>query len=140
MKQIKSVVEQLDTSGSGYDLLRYVALPDLLGTDAATILYVLGKNLARAMEWKSIDEIIDFFYKTGWGTLEMMKEKRSEHIFKLQTRVISKRYELGIETDYRLESGFLAAAMETLYQYNCECVEEEKPKKNYVELRVQHYR
>ncbi|WP_440896034.1 YslB family protein [Amphibacillus sp. Q70] len=138
-KQIEKIVDQLETTGTGYDLLRYVALPDLLGKDAPKILYVMGKNLARELSFQSIEEIAIFFYKTGWGTLELVKEKRSEHIFKLQTRSISERYRLGIETDYRLESGFLAAAMEQINSFHCECIEEEKPKKNYIELRVQHY-
>ncbi|WP_067843340.1 YslB family protein [Amphibacillus sediminis] len=137
--KIEAIVEKMETTGSGYDLLRYVALPDLLGKDAPTILYVLGKNLARQIKWSSIDQVIIFFKNTGWGALELVKEKRSEHIFKLQTKAISNRYALGIETDYRIEAGFLAAAMEQIKQYSCECIEEEKPKKNYVELRVQRY-
>ncbi|SEO81137.1 Protein of unknown function [Amphibacillus marinus] len=140
MKKIDKIVNELETTGTGYDLLRYVALPDLLGKDAAQILYVLGKNMARELAFSSVGEISGFFYKTGWGSLELIKEKRAEHIFKLQTRAISQRYHAGIVTDYRLEAGFLAAGMEQLNNYSCECVEEEKPKKNYVEFRVQHYR
>lgn len=140
MKHLEKVVNQLETNGAAYDLLRYVALPDLLGKDAHTILYVLGKNLSRQIEWKSIGHICEFFYKTGWGSLELLKEKRSEHIFKLQTKAITQRHELGIDTEYRIESGFLAAALEQLNDFSCECIEEVKPRKNYVELRVRHYR
>ncbi|MBU5593622.1 YslB family protein [Amphibacillus sp. MSJ-3] len=139
IKQIELITDQLETTGTGYDLLRYVALPDLLGKDAPKILYVMGKNLARELSFESIEDIASFFYKTGWGTLELIKENRSEHVFKLQARSISERHRLGIETDYRLESGFLAAAIEQLNTYRCECIEKEKPKKNYVELCVQHY-
>lgn len=140
IEQIEKIVDGIETTGSGYDLLRYVALPDLLGKDAPLILYVMGKNLARAQSFESIEQVGEFFYKVGWGSLELIKEKRAEHIFKLQTRVISERHRLGIETDYRLEAGFLAAAMEQMLSFQCECFEEEKPRKNYVELRVQHYR
>lgn len=140
IEQIDKIVNEIETTGSGYDLLRYVALPDLLGKDTPIILYVMGKNLARAQSFESIDQISEFFKKVGWGTLELIKEKRAEHIFKLQTRVITERHRLGIATDYRLEAGFLAASMEQMLSFQCECVDEEKPRKNFVELRVQHYR
>ena len=139
-EQIEKIINHIETTGSGYDLLRYVALPDLLGKDAPIILYVMGKNLARAQAFESIEQIADFFKKAGWGSLEHIKEKRAEDIFKLQTRVISGRHQLKIETDYRLEAGFLAAAMEQIRSFQCECTDEEKPRKNFVELRVQHYR
>lgn len=140
IKKIDEIVNQLETTGSGYDLIRYVALPDLLGEDAPILLYVMGKNLARAQSFESIEQIVEFFKKVGWGSLELLKEKRSEDVFKLQTRIISERHRLGIETDYRLEAGFLAAAMEQIRSFQCECTEEEKPRKNFVELTVQHYR
>ncbi|SDB95189.1 Protein of unknown function [Pelagirhabdus alkalitolerans] len=139
MNKIETITSQLETTGTGHDLLRYVALPELLGEDAPSILYVLGKNIARQMTFTSIDEIIQFFHQTGWGSLELIKEKKHDHIFKLQTRIISKRHEEGIQTDYRLEAGFLAASMEQLFPESCECIEEEKPKKNYVELRIQRF-
>ena len=140
IKKIDEIVNQLETTGSGYDLIRYVALPDLLGEDAPILLYVMGKNLARAQSFESIEQIVEFFKKVGWGSLELIKEKRSEDVFKLQTRIISERHRLGIETDYRLEAGFLAAAMEQIRSFQCECMDEEKPRKNFVELTVQHYR
>src|SRR5699024_7834637 len=129
IKYIESIATELETTGTGYDLLRYVALPDLLGEDASVILYVMGKNLARASALKSIEEVSAFFHKTGWGSLELVKEKRSEQIFKLQTRAITERDRLGIETDYRLESGFLAASLEQIHSIRCECIEEKKPRK-----------
>lgn len=140
LKNIDIIVQELQTTGTGYDLLRYVALPDLLGDDAPILLYIMGKNLARAASLKTVEEIIDFFNKVGWGSLELIKEKRSVHIFKLQTRIISHRHRLDIETDYRLEAGFLAASLEQIYDTQCDCFEEEKPKKNFVELSVQYYR
>ncbi|MCZ0704583.1 putative hydrocarbon binding protein [Natronobacillus azotifigens] len=140
LKQVENVVSQLQSTGSGYDLLRYVCLPDLLGKDANTILYVLGKNIAREIEWKSIEQIVEFFYLTGWGTLETTKEKRAEQIFTLQGRAVTNRMKQDIAIEYRLEAGFLAAAMEKLNGFACECTDEAKPRKNYIELRVQHFR
>ena len=129
-------VEQLQTTGSGYDLLRYVCLPDLLGKDANTILYVLGKNIARQIEWESIDQVADFFYKTGWGSLTDVKEKRREHIFELSGSAVTQRMKADIVEDYRLESGFLAEAMQQIKGVPCECSEEIKERKNFVEFHV----
>lgn len=138
--KVEDIVTQLETTGSGYDLLRYVCLPDLLGKDANTILYVLGKNIARKIEWHSLGQVVDFFKQTGWGSLEIGKEKRSEQVFILLGRSVSSRMKMDITTDYRLEAGFLAAAMEKLNGFPCECIDEIKPRKNYIELRVQHFR
>ncbi|WP_186576223.1 YslB family protein [Aquibacillus kalidii] len=133
---LNSIVDQLHTSGSGYDLLRYVCLPDLLGKDTQSILYVLGKNIARKMTFTSIEEIYDFFLKTGWGHLTLIKEKRREFIFELTGEAITNRIESKIEQDYRIESGFLAEAIQQLKSIPCECIEELKNKKGFVQFNV----
>ncbi|WP_240335349.1 YslB family protein [Paraliobacillus sediminis] len=130
------VAEQLQTTGSGYDLLRYVCLPDLLGKDATTILYVLGKNIARQIEWQTFDQVVAFFNKTGWGTLADIKQKRSEHIFELTGEAITQRMKSDIVVDYRLEAGFLAEAFQQIKGQACECSEEIYPKKNIVAFHI----
>ncbi len=130
------IAEQLQTTGSGYDLLRYVCLPDLLGKDATTILYVLGKNIARQIEWQTFDQVADFFNNTGWGSLTDIKQKRSEHIFELTGPAISQRMKSDLVVDYRLEAGFLAEAFQQLKGKPCECSEEIYPKKNTVAFHV----
>lgn len=130
------VVEDLQSTGSGYDLLRYVCLPDILGKDANTILYVMGKNIARQIEWKTFDQVADFFIKTGWGTLTDIKEKRREHIFELSGPIITQRMDSDIVIDYRLEAGFLAEAFQQLKGQACECSEEIHIKKNSVSFHV----
>lgn len=136
LQKIEDITNVMQTTGSGYDLLRYVCLPDLLGKDATTILYVLGKNMARQLEWNSFEQVKTFFYKTGWGELIDVKEKRSEHIFTLTGSAITRRMKHDIVTDYRLEAGFLAAAIQQIKGVDCECSEEIKTRKNMVELRV----
>ncbi|MDL4840615.1 YslB family protein [Aquibacillus rhizosphaerae] len=140
LDNIELIVNELHTSGAGYDLIRYVCLPDLLGKDANTILYVLGKNLARKLELKTVEDIIDFFHKTGWGDLNQIKEKRREYIFELTGDVIKNRSESGILDEYRIESGFLAEAMQQIKSAQCECVEEIKKKKHTVEFHVMYSR
>ncbi|CQR48068.1 hypothetical protein BN1058_02412 [Paraliobacillus sp. PM-2] len=136
LQKTEDIANQMQTTGSGYDLLRYVCLPDLLGKDATTILYILGKNMARQIKWESLDQIKDFFYKIGWGELVDVKEKRREYIFELTGAAITQRMKQDIITDYRLEAGFLAEAIQQLKQLDCECIDEIKSRKNVVELKV----
>ncbi|GGM27020.1 hypothetical protein GCM10011351_10970 [Paraliobacillus quinghaiensis] len=136
LNQTDQVVEKLQTTGSGYDLLRYVCLPDLLGKDANTILYVMGRNIAKQIKWETFDQVADFFYKTGWGSLTSVKEKRREYIFQLSGSSVTQRMKADIIEDYRLESGFLAEAIQQIKGIQCECTEEIKERKNFVEFHV----
>ncbi|GAA5416280.1 uncharacterized protein YslB [Paraliobacillus ryukyuensis] len=136
LQKIEEITENLQTNGCGYDLLRYVCLPDLLGKDATTILYVLGKNIARQLTWENYDQVKAFFYKTGWGELTEGKEKRGEHEFTLTGSAITQRMKRNLDTDYRLEAGILAEAMQQIKGIDCECREEIKPRKNCVEFKV----
>lgn len=72
-----SHLEELNTPGAGYDILRYVSLPDLLGQDTEPILYFMGRNLARKFEITTLDDIVYLFDKLGWGTLDLMKQNKS---------------------------------------------------------------
>lgn len=136
IEQVESLVNELHTSGSGYDILRYVCLPDLLGKEANTILYVLGKNLARNLNPSTIEEVINFFNKTGWGELVQVKEKRREFIFELTGEPITKRIKADILTEYRMEAGFLAQSIEQIKSISCECIDEIKRKKNRIQFNV----
>src|SRR5690625_5681098 len=60
-----SLLTQLHTSGAGYDILRYVSLPNLLGNEADTILYFMGKDLARRFNITSFEDIYDIADKMG---------------------------------------------------------------------------
>ena len=53
----------------GYELMREVLLPEILGDDSPAILYWAGKQLARKYPLKDFEEIIDFFKQAGWGKL-----------------------------------------------------------------------
>ncbi|WP_226036488.1 YslB family protein [Aquibacillus saliphilus] len=137
-KNTNELLNHIHTSGSGYDLLRYVCLPDLLGRDANSILYVMGKNLARNVKVQTIDDLKNFFVKTGWGNLILLKEKRRELIFELTGDAISKRSQLDITIDYRLEAGFLAESIQLIKDCPCECVEESNKKKQLTQFNVMY--
>ncbi|SDQ45277.1 Protein of unknown function [Virgibacillus subterraneus] len=131
-----SLLDELHTSGAGYDVLRYIGLPELLGTESGTLLYFMGKNIARKLEIQSITDIIFAFDKLGWGKLELVKEKKKELIFHLMSDSVVYRLNAPFETDFRLEAGFLAEAIQIIKQVPCECTEEVHKKIHQVEFSV----
>ncbi|KAB8138190.1 DUF2507 domain-containing protein [Gracilibacillus oryzae] len=131
---IATIIANLHITGSGYDLIRYIGLPDMLGKESHLILYVMGKNLAEKSDWVSQEEVIEFFRHVGWGELQLMKEKRRGLIFQLSGEVVDARIETIEDIEFRLEAGFLAYVMEQLLNKECECIAEVK--KDGVEFHV----
>lgn len=119
-----SELEDLYTAGAGFDILRYLALPDLLGNEAPTLLYFMGKNLARKFEINSVEDIVYLFDKLGFGHLELTKEKKKEKVFHLLADAVVLRLNGPIDVEFRLESGFLAEAIQAVEGKECECREE----------------
>ncbi|WP_138415444.1 YslB family protein [Aquibacillus sediminis] len=133
---VQKMVTDIVSTGSGYDLLRYYCLPDLLGKDTKRVIYVMGKNIARETSQMSVDDIIQFFNDVGWGYLTLKKEKRKELIFELTGETITNRIDQEFDVDYRLEAGFLAQAVEQVKEKYCECIEEVNTKKKFVQFTV----
>ncbi|HET7579023.1 MAG TPA: YslB family protein [Bacillales bacterium] len=98
----------------GYELLRNVLIPELLGNEQATILYWAGKNLARKYPLDTLDDIIDFFAYAGWGNLIAGKEEKNSMTFTLTADLISERLDQDKQTPFTLEAGFLAQQIETM--------------------------
>lgn len=88
----------------GYELLKDDVLPELLGKEHNTILYWAGKSLARKHSLSSIEAIIAFFTKAGWGELMLIEEKSGEALFELSSPL----FEHKKKPSTPLESGFLA--------------------------------
>ncbi|WP_053218982.1 YslB family protein [Virgibacillus senegalensis] len=133
----RTTIDGLHTSGAGYDILRYICLPDLLGKEASPILYIMGKNLARKMQLSSVEEVIDFFDKLGWGHLQLIKEKRREMIWELTAEHVQLRHQANLpQVEYRLEAGFLAEAMQQIKGVPCEGLEEAKSKNSSVQFNI----
>jgi predicted hydrocarbon binding protein len=130
------MINHLQTTGAGYDILRYICLPDLLGPDAPTILYTMGKNLARKSQFDRLEDIQDFFQQAGWGDLKMIKEKRREMTFELTGDSVSNRVAAQLGSEYRLEAGFLAEAIQLMKDVTCECIDEIKEKKKIIQFNV----
>ncbi|CAM3751497.1 YslB family protein [Mesobacillus zeae] len=95
-------------SAFGYELIRDVLLPDLLGKNEPDILYWAGKKLARKYPLGSMEEIFDFFRYADWGLLSIKEEKRKEMVLELQGELISYRLKENSNLSFQLEAGFLA--------------------------------
>lgn len=131
-----SILDDLNTSGAGHDILRYVGLHDLLGEESSNLLYFMGKNLARNFDMKSIDDIYHFFDKMGWGKLELVKEKKKRLTFTLLSDSVVHKLKSSIETEFRLEAGFLAESIQLITEEECECIEEVNYKIHQIEFTV----
>ncbi|OIJ13907.1 hypothetical protein BKP37_09485 [Anaerobacillus alkalilacustris] len=103
----------------GYELLREEVLPDLLGKDHNVILYWAGKSLARKYPLSSIDELIAFFDKAGWGNLVLVKEKKTEAIFELTSHLFDQKKSFSAP----LEAGFIAEQIQYMQGFITEANE-----------------
>ncbi|WP_047981660.1 YslB family protein [Ornithinibacillus contaminans] len=131
-----AMLDNIQSNGAGYDLLRYICLPDILGSESEALLYFMGRNLARKFDLQSIGDIVYFFEKVGWGRLELFKEKNNELEFHLLADAVVQRLSMPIKTEFRLEAGFLAEAITMLKNVECECLEEVRPKIHQIEFNV----
>ncbi|MCP3030509.1 YslB family protein [Halobacillus sp. A1] len=128
-------ISSLVATGAGFDLLRYYSLPDFLGKEAPSLLYFMGKNIARETTISTFEELYEFFQYMGWGELQLVKEKRKEMIFNLQGHIVEKRLNQKMfKVDFRLECGFLAEILKSLTEDTYECIEEINSKENIVEI------
>lgn len=121
----------------GYELLREVVLPSILGKETSSILYWAGKDLARKFPLQNLDEVIDFFAKAGWGSLTIKDESKNEIQAELSSSVISERLsKKDSTTTFQLEAGFLAQQIE--YQRNvvAECYEHPKKRARKIDFTV----
>lgn len=133
-----SQLDELYTTGAGYDILRYLALPELLGPESHTLLYFMGRNLARKLELKAIEDIYYTFERLGWGRLELVREKKKELVFHLMADAIVQRLQAPFDTEFRLEAGFLAEAIQLVEDIECECTEEINYKIHQVKFSIRH--
>lgn len=117
-------LKQLHASGAGYDMIRYIGLPDILGKERDTMLYFMGKSLARKFEIETLEDIYSIFSILGWGRLELVKEKKKQLTFHLLDDSIVLRLKGPLDVDFRLEAGFLAEAVQRITERECECQEE----------------
>lgn len=131
-----TALHELSDDTAGQDVLRYIGLPTLLGEEKDTILYFFGRNLARQFELDEIEDMYYVFQKLKWGNLEIVKEKRNQVTLYLMADEIVERMEASIDTEFRLEAGFIAEVFQKVFQRGTECVEEINQKLLRVEFTV----
>ncbi|MFD1414045.1 DUF2507 domain-containing protein [Oceanobacillus jeddahense] len=129
-------LEQLHSDGAGYDILRYIGLPELFGEEKETLLYFLGRNLARKFEFNSLEDLSLFFEKMGLGALDLAKDKKNIKTFYLLSDAIVTKLKSNIETDFRLEAGIVAEALQQLEGVDCECLESVNRRLKQIEFTV----
>lgn len=129
-------LEQLYSDGAGYDILRYVGLPELFGEEKETLLYFLGRNIARNFEFNSLEDLSLFFEKMGLGVLELVKDKKQIKTFYLLSDAVVAKLESNIETDFRLEAGLIAEVIQELEGVDCECIESVQRRIKQIEFNV----
>lgn len=130
------VIEQLSSETIGYDILKYVSLPNVFGREKEAIMYYVGRDLARNIEMRSMDDLLYLFDKFRWGKLELIKQKKNEMTFHLMSDDIVHRLRSPFEVDFRLEAGFLAEAIQKLYERHSECTEKVNEKLYRVQFKV----
>jgi len=129
-------IEPRSISIFGYELIREVLIPEILGKDTPEILYWAGKRLARKYPLDDHQQIIDFFDKASWGLLEVKNEAKTEIEFELTSPLIVSRIKSKAEHYFQLEAGFLAQQIEMQKQSNAEAFEHPVKKSNTVKFTV----
>jgi predicted hydrocarbon binding protein len=120
----------------GYELIREILLPDLLGKDTPGILYWAGKQLARKYPLNNLNEVIEFFGKASWGALVLKKETKNELEFELVSPLLASRSSSKTEHFFQLEAGFLAQQLEFHKEAATEAYEHPLKKGNKVQFTV----
>ena len=116
----------------GYELLREVLLPEILGKDTPEILYWAGKRMARKYPLNTFEEMIDFFSRASWGELILKKETKDEFEFELISPLLVSRVKSKQEHFFQLEAGFLAQQIELQKEVVAETFEHPAKKSNKV--------
>ncbi|MEI4829511.1 YslB family protein [Bacillus sp. FJAT-53711] len=137
-KKIESEsLQNISMNAFAYELLREELLPDLIGKELDAILYWAGRNLARKYPLETIDEVIQFFVKAGWGDLTIIEHKRREMQFKLTGDLIKERQQQNRHSSYQLEAGFIAEQIQKQRGVIAESYEEQKKRSDSIMFLVQ---
>ncbi|WP_018664924.1 YslB family protein [Heyndrickxia acidiproducens] len=128
---------RLTVPAFGYELLRNILIPDIFGKETPEILYWAGKHLARKFPLLSSDELISFFEEAGWGALSIKKEEKYRIEFELSSPIIDRQLDMGKESTFKLEAGFLAEQYQQRMKLVTEATEEVQKRSKTVQIIVQ---
>ncbi|MBB6445648.1 DUF2507 domain-containing protein [Bacillus benzoevorans] len=135
-EELKQEAETVTVPAFGYELIREILLPEILGSESAEILYWAGKQLARKFSLQDFSEIADFFEKAGWGQLMIMNEKKSELELELSSLLITQRLQSKGTYHFQLEAGFIAQQIENQKEVIAEAFEHPRKRGGKVQFTV----
>ncbi|PPA71577.1 YslB family protein [Jeotgalibacillus proteolyticus] len=115
---------EITTGSFGYSLIRDELLPELLGNHTNEILYWAGKSLARKHPCQNEGELIHFFERADWGTLQLIKQKGDEALLELSGPLLKQRIESNGAKHFTLEAGFLAEQYAMMKQCQTEAIQQ----------------
>ncbi|MFT8446053.1 YslB family protein [Liquorilactobacillus nagelii] len=120
----------------GYETLRDMLLPDLLGTNS-NILYWAGKRLARKFNLAKDEDLPLFFAASNWGNLERIKAKRQQQLFKLSGPIVALRLKQK-NPEFQLETGFLAETIQNQAGFLTEAIiQNQDPRHGWINILAQ---
>ncbi|MBS4199902.1 YslB family protein [Bacillus sp. FJAT-49732] len=123
---------QMNIPVFGYELLRDILMPGILGKDTPEISYWAGKHLARKFPLLSSNEITSFFQESSWGELHLIEETKNEMKFELKGNIVERRIQMNSDPCFTLEAGFIAEQIQNQKQFITEAFAELNKKKNHV--------
>jgi predicted hydrocarbon binding protein len=129
-------METVTVPAFGYELIREILLPEILGSESAEILYWAGKRLARKFPLQDFLEITDFFDKSGWGQLMILNEKKNELELELSSLLITQRLQSKGTYHFQLEAGFIAQQIENQKEVISETFEHPRKRGGKVQFTV----
>lgn len=127
---------QMNIPVFGYELLRDILIPGILGKDTHEISYWAGKHIARKFPLLSTEEISSFFQEASWGELKLVEENKNEMKLELNGKLVDRRIQMNAEPCFTLEAGFIAEQIQNQKQFLCEAYAELNKKKNLVFITV----
>lgn len=136
VEETMNAAEPRTISIFGYELIREILLPEILGKDTPEILYWAGKRLARKFPLSDFDQVIEFFANASWGQLEIKRESKNEMEIELTSPLIVSRVKSKAEHFFQLEAGFLAQQIELQKEAIAETFEHPDKKSNKVQFTV----
>lgn len=135
-EELKQEMETITVPAFGYELIREILLPEILGSESAEILYWAGKRLARKFPLQDFLEITDFFDKAGWGQLIILNEKKNELELELSSLLITQRLQSKGTYHFQLEAGFIAQQIENQKEVVSETFEHPRKRGGKVQFTV----
>lgn len=128
--------EPANISIFGYELVREILIPEILGKDTPEILYWAGKRLARKFPLSDYDQLVDFFINASWGQLTIKQESKNQIEFELASPLLVSRIKSKAENFFQLEAGFLAQQIELQKEAIAETFEHPAKRSNIVHFTV----